>query len=210
MQTLIDFAIAGGPVISILIVLSVVSLILIFVKTMDLWRVTSGARQRTQALNVLKSSGVMAARDIPVFPGSPANRLLLLALRGDPVTSNPDVLEAELERTGNHEVIRMNRFLRVLEVIAMVGPLLGLLGTVLGMIEAFQQLELEGGAANAAVLAGGIWKALLTTAAGLIVAIPAAIAANLFAARVEIATHQMEDTIKQFLASRRDGTKRTA
>ena len=203
MTSLIDFAIAGGPVIWILIALSVLSLILIFVKIFDLWLSTSGSRQRTQALNVLKSSGLRAARDVPVFPGSPANRLLLLALREDPNSTPANVLEAELERTGNYEVIRMNRFMRVLEMIAMVGPLLGLLGTVLGMIEAFQQLELEGGAANAAVLAGGIWKALLTTAAGLIVAIPAAIAASLFAARVEIATHQMEDTIKQFLATRR-------
>jgi biopolymer transport protein ExbB len=91
----------------------------------------------------------------------------------------------------------MNRHLRVLEVIAIVSPLLGLLGTVLGMIQSFQELELAQGSANAAVLAGGIWEALLTTAAGLIVAIPAAVAAQLLGARVESAGHLIENTVGQ-------------
>ena len=54
----------------------------------------------------------------------------------------------------------------------MIAPLLGLLGTVLGMVQSFQDLSLAQGSANASVLAGGIWLALLTTAAGLVVAIP--------------------------------------
>jgi biopolymer transport protein ExbB len=106
-------------------------------------------------------------------------------------------LDAEIERRGNEEVERMNRHLRLLEVIAIVSPLLGLLGTVLGMIQSFQELELAQGSANAAVLAGGIWEALLTTAAGLIVAIPAAVAAQLLGARVESAGHLIENTVGQ-------------
>ena len=61
---------------------------------------------------------------------------------------------------------------RILEVIASTAPLLGLLGTVLGMIEAFQELAIAGNEINASTLSAGIWKALLTTAAGLIVAVP--------------------------------------
>jgi biopolymer transport protein ExbB len=79
----------------------------------------------------------------------------------------------------------------------MVSPLLGLLGTVLGMIQSFQELEIAQGWANASVLAGGIWQALLTTAAGLIVAIPAAIAAQLLAARIESAGQLIESTVGQ-------------
>ena len=66
--------------------------------------------------------------------------------------------------------------MRLLEVIAGAAPLLGLLGTVLGMIEAFKQLEMAGSQIDPSVLSGGIWQALLTTAAGLIVALPALIA----------------------------------
>ncbi len=204
MDAIADFAIAGGPVIWLLGVLSFCSLILIALKFFDLWLVTSGRNQRDDALSKLNASGTSALSNISISDVSPANRLLIHAL-GVTETDLPErQIESELERRGNQEVSKMNRFLRVLEVVAMVGPLLGLLGTVLGMIESFQQLELEGGSANAAVLAGGIWKALLTTAAGLIVAIPAAVAAHLFGAKVEIATLQMEDTVSRYMEVRRN------
>jgi biopolymer transport protein ExbB len=69
--------------------------------------------------------------------------------------------------------------LRVLELISTIAPLLGLLGTVLGMIAAFQALQESGSRADPAILAGGIWEALLTTAAGMAVAIPASITLDL-------------------------------
>lgn len=178
-------------------VMSFVSLVLIALKALDLWGVTAGASERDAALAAIRTGDGTGA----VGGSAPASKVLRTGLETTSGLSDKQ-LEAELERHGNAEVARMSRFLRVLEVIAMVGPLLGLLGTVLGMIEAFQQLELEGGSANAAVLAGGIWKALLTTAAGLIVAIPAAVAAHLYGARVELATVQIEDTITRLLAAR--------
>jgi biopolymer transport protein ExbB len=67
----------------------------------------------------------------------------------------------------------------VLELISTIAPLLGLLGTVLGMIAAFQALQESGSRADPAILAGGIWEALLTTAAGMAVAIPASITLDL-------------------------------
>ncbi|WP_425319725.1 MotA/TolQ/ExbB proton channel family protein [Rhodovulum imhoffii] len=83
--------------------------------------------------------------------------------------------------------------LRALEVIATVAPLLGLLGTVLGMIEAFRVLEASGARADPSALAGGIWEALLTTAAGMAVAIPAALALSWFESVIDRAGHEMED-----------------
>ena len=82
----------------------------------------------------------------------------------------------------------------------MISPLLGLLGTVLGMIQAFRDLEMAEGAANAALLAGGIWQALLTTAAGLIVALPAAAGAALLSARAERAANEIEAIIGRLIA----------
>lgn len=76
---------------------------------------------------------------------------------------------------------------RSLEVIAAAAPLLGLLGTVLGMIEAFQQLAAAGNDVDPSMLSSGIWQALLTTAGGLIVALPALVAWHYFDRKIEVA-----------------------
>ena len=73
------------------------------------------------------------------------------------------------------ETEKLNRFMPTLEIIGQVSPLIGLLGTVIGMIDSFNELELGGSLVDPSILAGGIWTALLTTAMGLIVAIPALI-----------------------------------
>lgn len=77
------------------------------------------------------------------------------------------------------------RFLPTLATIANISPILGLLGTVLGMIRVFMKIQTMGGEVNAASLAGGIWEALITTAAGLIVAIPILIFYNYLSNRVK-------------------------
>ena len=85
----------------------------------------------------------------------------------------------------------MERFLTALGTIAVITPLLGLLGTVIGMIKVFAQLQLEG-AGNASALAGGISEALITTAAGMTVAIPALIFHRYFSRRVDEIVVDME------------------
>lgn len=112
---------------------------------------------------------------------------------------NGATLNAELLRRGNEEFAKMNSLIRVLELIAMISPLLGLLGTVMGMIQSFQALELAEGAANASILAGGIWQALLTTAVGLLVAIPAAVGATLLSARAESAAQMIENAVGRLM-----------
>ncbi len=91
----------------------------------------------------------------------------------------------------------MERYLRGLATIASISPLLGLLGTVIGMIKAFSQIELHGGSVNASLLAGGIWEALLTTAAGLVVAIPCLLFYNLFQGKVEWVESQLASLGKE-------------
>lgn len=83
-----------------------------------------------------------------------------------------------------HELLEATRYLNSLDTVAMIAPMFGLLGTVTGMVRTFQTVaELEG-AVNPSVLAGGIWEALLTTAFGLLVAIPALIAFRYFRSRL--------------------------
>lgn len=93
--------------------------------------------------------------------------------------------------------LRLRRFLSSLELMAHIAPLLGLLGTVLGMIDAFSAFSQAGINADPSVFADGIWKALLTTAMGLAVAIPAMVAATLFDDRVHRHEEAMERIAKQ-------------
>ncbi len=93
-------------------------------------------------------------------------------------------LEKVLARAASREVRSLERFLPSLALIANVTPLLGLMGTVTGMIKAFQAIQNLGGKVNASVLAGGIWEAMLTTAEGLAVAIPALIAHHMLQGKV--------------------------
>jgi biopolymer transport protein ExbB len=106
----------------------------------------------------------------------------------------PDaVAREEVMRLGARVMTQLRTGLRPLELIVTIAPLIGLLGTVLGMIEAFQALETTGGQADPAILAGGIWEALLTTAAGMGVAIPAAVALSWFEAIAERVQIDLED-----------------
>jgi biopolymer transport protein ExbB len=92
--------------------------------------------------------------------------------------------------------------MRGLELVANVSPLLGLLGTVIGMVDAFAALEQAGSKVDPSLLAGGIWTALLTTVAGLSVAIPALAAHNIFDGKIESVRARMRDiTIRIFSLS---------
>ena len=102
-----------------------------------------------------------------------------------------DVMMERLEDTGRHVVHELERFLNTLGTIASISPLLGLLGTVTGIIKAFNAIT-QGGMGDPRMLSGGISEALLTTAAGLLVAIPALIAYRYLRGRVDRIVIEME------------------
>ncbi len=104
-------------------------------------------------------------------------------------------LREELVRVASRQLETLSGYLRALEVIATLSPLLGLLGTVLGMIQAFQELAIAGSQVDPALLSGGIWQALLTTALGLAVAIPVVLVHSWLERRVERCGHAMEDAV---------------
>ncbi len=112
--------------------------------------------------------------------------------------SREEIKEA-IEDAGVHEIPLLEKYLSVLATVATVAPLLGLLGTVAGLIKAFMVIESRGGLVNPGDLAGGIWEALITTVAGLIVAIPAYIAYNYFVTRVNGIILQMEKSATRLL-----------
>lgn len=102
-------------------------------------------------------------------------------------------IKEAIETAARVEIFQLERNLGILATISAVAPLLGFLGTVTGMIRAFIQVQHLGGNVDASVLAGGIWEALVTTAAGLIVGIPALIFYNWLQSKVEYFVFEMEE-----------------
>ena len=193
---------AGGPVVFVLAALSFVSLALIALKALELRHALPRGAAPGPALALWAEGRREEALARAEAGRAPADRIALAAMRGILAGRGAAALDAELEWKANAEIAALGRHVRLLEIIGMVAPLLGLLGTVLGMIGAFRELSLAGGAANASLLAGGIWQALLTTAAGLIVAIPATVAAGLFTTRIDAAAQRMEEVAGRLLTLR--------
>ena len=105
--------------------------------------------------------------------------LSLLSLSNDRTLNELEKREM-LKVTIDNHIRNFGHLLPTLEIISNISPLIGLLGTVIGMIDSFNKLEVGGSLVDPSLLAGGIWTALLTTAVGLVVAIPALIAHNFF------------------------------
>lgn len=103
--------------------------------------------------------------------------------------------------SGNREIRQMERGLRGIAVIARIAPLLGLLGTVVGLVEAFIAVSTMQGPPDPSVLASGIWQALLTTVAGLLVAIPAILSHEWLQSRVDEMALQMQEAVTEVLAA---------
>ena len=168
----------GGVVMGIIAALSVLTLALILWK---LWRLTlAGIWQKAQAREAVtlwangQDQAAVAHLATPRGIRSRVVTAAMVALR-DP-TLTRDAAREDVLRIARRELQEARFGLRALELISTVAPLLGLLGTVLGMISAFQALQTSGAQADPTILAGGIWEALLTTAAGMAVAIPAGVA----------------------------------
>ena len=120
----------------------------------------------------------------------PVSRMLALGVQAkkEPLWK----IEEKLAVNGREEIQGLRKNLRGLEVIATISPLMGLLGTVMGMVKAFNKVAQYKGQVDPSLLAGGIWEALLTTAAGLAIAIPIVIMLNFFERKVESITILLE------------------
>jgi len=106
--------------------------------------------------------------------------------------SGREVMKDSIQEAANHVIHDMERYLGAMGTIAAITPLMGLLGTVFGMIKVFSEIMLEG-TGNAGVMAGGISQALITTAAGLLVAIPTMVSHRYFQRRVDSLVVTMEE-----------------
>lgn len=189
----------GGPVLVLLFIMSVIALTIILLKLYQFAVMRAGDTGFVeQVLKYYRAGHYEEALRILARRRSPVARVLDVAIVGHAREDlDEGLVREEVQRVANRHLEQMRSYLRGLEVIGTLSPLLGLLGTVLGMIGAFQQLEQVGHHVDPAVLSGGIWEALLTTAAGLIVAIPALVMLNWFERIVQGTAHAIEDAVTQ-------------
>ena len=142
----------------------------------------------------LKAGELDAARIKTLKQSSPLGRILAAGLSN--AYHGREVMKESIQEAAQHVVHDLERYLNTLGTIAAIAPLLGLLGTVVGMIRVFAEIMSQG-TGNASVLAGGISEALITTAAGLTVAIPALAMHRYFVGKIDAIVVELEqETIK--------------
>ena len=175
MESFLIYVEKGGIIFTSLFVLSIVTVAIVTLKIFEIYFLKKLDFSNFYSLIVAdKNNNINDVRQgfIDTLPKS--KRRIMLSLI-DLISSNNSKIdiEKEVDYLKNKEFKQIYSLLPSLEVISQVSPLVGLLGTVIGMIDSFNELELGGSLVDPAILAGGIWTALLTTAMGLIVAIPA-------------------------------------
>lgn len=168
----------GGPVIAILLALSVLTGAAILWKLWQFWALGVGRHAAFDlAMAALDAGDRTAAAAALAASRNHLAPVLTAALDCAPEGKPRVVAMAEAQ------LAQLTRGFRLFDSVAQVAPLLGLFGTVLGMIDAFRALQAAGEAVDPSILAGGIWIALLTTAAGLALAMPTAVALSFFEGR---------------------------
>lgn len=180
MDSIFKIADVGGPVVMILIGVSVITLAVILYK---LWQFTLAGVGRHKALSIAVNAWDEGDTDGATAALAKSSSYLAPLIKQAFIspTNAAERLQAEAEL----RFAKLERGLRFLDSVAQLAPLLGLFGTVLGMIEAFQSLQSAGSQVDPSILAGGIWVALLTTAVGLVVAMPTALILSWFEGRME-------------------------
>jgi biopolymer transport protein ExbB len=192
----------GGVVLWVIAGLSVLTLAVILWKLARLARAGLWGGARAERAVAAWVAGDAAAARAALAGGRGLRARVVAAAIGartDPALS-ADGARDEALRVARRALDEVRAGLRVLDLVATIAPLLGLLGTVLGMIAAFQALQEVGAQADPTVLAGGIWEALLTTAAGMAVAIPAGVALAWFESLHDRAQADLEDAMTRIFA----------
>ncbi len=185
---------AGGPVMWPILLCSIFALAIVLEKVWFLYKIKIDTQEfLNRILDKMKRHDTKEALQICDATKSPMAHILKAGiLKYD--RPRPQIIEA-IEDASLYEIPRIEKNLTTLATIAHVSPLLGLLGTVTGMVRAFQVIQAKASSfhpVSPGDLAGGIWEALLTTVAGLIVAIPTFVAYNYLASRINHFILEME------------------
>lgn len=188
----------AGPVIWIILATSAVGIALFIERVLHYHRAQINATEFLSGVrNVLKRENVVEALAICDATPGPVARLVKTAILNR--DKGRDTLREMLEDAGNVEVPRLEEKLNLIATIAQITPLLGLLGTVLGLMSAFRVIQNAGLQAHIGQLSHGVWAALICSAAGLAVAIPAYASYNYLVTRVNSIVVDMEQASTEII-----------
>lgn len=194
--SLVEILSKGGWVMIPIIILSLI-LIAIFIERLATLRKSSKSSGMDRIRQYVQHGDVGGAKGFCESQDTPITRMIARGLErlGRPIAEIRETINA----AGKYEAFQLMKRTDIMATIAAVAPMLGFLGTVIGMIKAFQQIQNLQGNVNPSVLAGGIWEALVTTAAGLLVGILAYFAYNFVLNRVSRVINEMETTASDFI-----------
>ena len=204
-----DIVSKGGPMMYLIILSSIIAFGVVIDRIYNLYKARIDADKFMDGITaVLKRNKIIESIEMcNNTPGPIAHIVKAGILKHD--RSKPEIKEA-VEEAAQLEIPRLEKHLPILATIAHIAPLLGLLGTVTGMIRSFQVIQVKALAlapVNPGDLAGGIWEALLATVAGLAVAIPTYVAYNYLTSQIDNLVYDMERSatdLVNLLSSRRD------
>lgn len=177
----------GGPIVWVLLVYSVIALALVLERVLHYMLMQRLPGNFEQGL-----AAAFSENKVDVY---------LASLKGPDARIMQAIQQARIEgisnldsvasRCGSEELLKIERGFRTLSILGNTAPLLGLLGTIIGMIKAFMVIEMAGGQVDSEVLAGGIWEAMLTTGVGLAVAIPILLVLHMLESAADKRAHSM-------------------
>jgi biopolymer transport protein ExbB len=196
--SIIDLTIAGGPVMIPIALLSVLAVYFFVERVL----VINKANQDPDAFmgrvkELVLRGDINGAKMLCAQNDTPVARMIEKGISriGSPLKN----IEASIENVGKIEVFKLEKNLSTLATIAGAAPMIGFLGTVIGMVQAFIAISQEEGSVSPKLLSSGIYTAMITTVAGLIVGIIAYLAYNYLVTRVQKVIHRMEYTSVEFI-----------
>jgi len=193
-----DLCLKGGPLMIVLAILSLISIYIFIERAIVINRASREDATFMQRIrDYIHEGEIESAFNLCKKNGSPYSRLIAKGISriGRPVN---DILAA-VENTGNLEIANLSKGLPWLATTASGAPMLGFLGTVIGMVQAFYAIAAEGTSANIATFSSGIYTALVTTVAGLVVGVIALFGYNYLVARINSVMNMLESKSMEFM-----------
>ena len=193
-----DLLLKGGFMMIPIFILFIISIYILFEKILVLKKESKNTKGFNKEIKERVSQGdINAAKLICQDTNTPSSRMILKGLKR--IDGNLKSIEASIENVGKIEIYNLEKNLSLLATISGAAPMMGFLGTVTGMIQAFISIAQEEGAVSPKLLSSGIYEAMITTASGLFVGIIAYLSYNYLVAKVEKLVHNMEYSSIEFL-----------
>ena len=196
--TVMELLFKGGIMMIPILVLFVITIYILIEKILIINRESKSPKGFTdEIISRVKNDHINGAILVCNDTNNPVSRMILKGL--NKLNTSLKNIESSIENVGTIEIYNLEKNLNLLATISGAAPMIGFLGTVTGMIQAFISIAEEEGAVSPKLLSSGIYEAMLTTAAGLFVGIVAYLSYNYLVSRVEKLIHKMEYTTIEFI-----------